>query len=230
MIKFPGIRYYQDLSDMSLQHILAQELVITEKLDGLNTMLHGGKVYDKSGNESRGDYHALVKRHHAWRMRQAWFVWGEDLYARHSCEYDPIHEVRTFRPFAAMRHSDGLIASWDDTETLCKEYFWKVTPVISRLTPSKSANTEGVASSNKYKVIRQFLEEIIAIYSDGDSILGGEKEGIVVRPTRKMHPHEFAQLAFKVVRPGHVQPDAEHWRKNWKPRDIIWANNKEETE
>lgn len=43
-------------------------VVVTEKLDGCNTLLHAGQVYSRSvSSPSEGKWMAMVKKHHAWK-------------------------------------------------------------------------------------------------------------------------------------------------------------------
>ena len=74
------------------------DLVITEKLDGQNTLLHRGAVYGRSVSEpSRQKWTAMVKKRHAWKLAQSpAHLYGEDIYGVHSIEYAPVPEERTF--------------------------------------------------------------------------------------------------------------------------------------
>ncbi len=94
-----------------------REVVIAEKLDGGNTLLHGGRVYSRSVSEpSDGKWMAMVKKHHAWKIQEPdVFLYGEDIYAVHSIEYGPVAEDRTFHAFA-LRNGKDEFASFTDLE------------------------------------------------------------------------------------------------------------------
>ena len=47
-------------------------------------------------------------------------------------------------------------------------------------------------------------------------MLGGEREGVVLRLERGFPAAEFQDNVCKSVRVGHVQTD-EHWTRNWRP-------------
>ena len=47
-------------------------------------------------------------------------------------------------------------------------------------------------------------------------MLGGEREGVVLRLACGFPALEFPNNACKSVRPGHVQTE-EHWTRNWRP-------------
>ena len=65
------------------------------------------------------------------------------------------------------------------------------------------------------------LREIIDALMQEPSELGGEREGLVVRASGTIGWDTIPKYTFKVVRANHVQPDAEHWSKNWKKADIL---------
>lgn len=79
--------------------------MVTEKLDGGNTMIHQGEVYARSVSEpSRDKWMAMVRKHHAWKVQEPDIhLYGEDIYAIHSIEYNPVPEDRTFYAFAIRR-------------------------------------------------------------------------------------------------------------------------------
>ena len=98
-----------------------EDVVVTEKLDGGNTLLHAGKVYARSVSApSEGKWMAMVKKHHAWKVNEpeVW-LYGEDLYGVHSIEYEPVAEQATFYAFA-LRHGDGAFAPFAEVEAYAK--------------------------------------------------------------------------------------------------------------
>ena len=178
-----------------------EDVVVTEKLDGGNTLLHAGKVYARSVSApSGGKWMAMVKKHHAWKVNEPdVYLYGEDIYGVHSIAYDPVVEHGTFYAFA-LRDSDGAFAAFAEVEAYVKQREIPVVPVLFR------GRFRSVAE------ISAFMKQ-----AHGEpSTLGGEREGVVMRLARGFPAAEFQDNVCKSVRAGHVQTD-EHWTRNWKP-------------
>lgn len=176
-------------------------VVATEKLDGSNTLLHAGKVYGRSvATPSEAKWMAMVKKHHAWKITEPdTYLYGEDIYGVHSIEYRPVPEDRTFYAFA-LRDSEDSFAAFAELETYAERKTIPVVPVLFR------GYFRSVAR------IRAFIDR-----AHGEcSVLGGEREGIVLRLASGFHASEFQHAVCKSVRVGHVQTD-EHWTKCWRP-------------
>ncbi len=175
--------------------------MVTEKLDGSNTLLHAGKVYGRSVSApSAGKWMAMVKKHHAWKVTEpSVFLYGEDIYGVHSISYSPVEEQETFYAFA-LRDGDGDFAAFAEVESYAKERGIPVAPVLFK------GRFGSVAE------IRAFVE-----HSHRElSVLGGQREGVVLRLARGFPAEEFSENVCKSVRVGHVQTD-EHWTRKWKP-------------
>ena len=183
-------------------------VVATEKLDGSNTLLHEGSVYGRSVlTPSDAKWNAMVKKHHAWKITEPdVFLYGEDIYGVHSIEYEPVPESRTFHAFA-LRNRNGEFASFSD---LCAYAYQKLIPVVPVLYKGKFQSVSE---------IREFVELAHA----ERSVLGGNREGVVMRLARGFPAHEFSSNVCKSVRSGHVQTD-EHWSRKWNPCKIARAN------
>lgn len=181
------------------------EVVVTEKLDGGNTLLHRGKVYARSVTvPSSAPWMAMVRKHHAWRVTEPdVLLYGEDLYGIHSIEYDPMPEDETFRAFA-LRHTSGDFESFDDLKAYAESRGIPVAPVLFR------GRFDSVAS------IRRFFDA----EHRRPSVLGGEREGMVLRLAGPCRSDRFAQVTTKSVRPNHVQTDR-HWTRNWRPCRLL---------
>ena len=95
------------------KRFVGQPVVVTEKLDGSNTLLHQGDVYARSVSApATAKWLAMVKKYHAWKVTEPdVFLYGEDIYGVHSIEYDPVPETRTFYAFA-LRFGDGSFGSF----------------------------------------------------------------------------------------------------------------------
>ena len=206
--KYPSTPYWPwsptvgrgDLVHPNPDRFVGEAVVVTEKLDGGNTLLHAGRVYARSVSApSEGKWMAMVKKHHAWKVTEPdVYLYGEDIYAVHSIAYEPVAEDRTFHAFA-LRDGDRF-GSFADVEQYAGGRDIPVVPVLFR----------GCFSS--VSEIRAFVDR-----AHGEpSALGGEREGVVLRLARGFPAAEFEDNVCKSVRVGHVQTD-EHWTRNWRP-------------
>ena len=177
------------------------DVVVTEKLDGGNALLHAGQVYARSVSApSDGPWFAMVKKHQAWKLKDPdVFLYGEDIYGVHSIAYGAVAEQRTFYAFA-VRDGAGVFASFPEVEAYARLREIPVVPVLFR------GRFRSVAA------IRAFMEGA----HDEPSVLGGQREGVVMRLARRFPAEEFSDNVCKSVRVGHVQTD-EHWTRNWRP-------------
>ena len=176
-------------------------VVVTEKLDGGNTLLHAGKVYARSvSTPSDAKWMAMVRKHHAWKVTEPGvYLYGEDIYGVHSIAYEPVREHQTFHAFA-LRNAKGDFAAFSEVEAYAEQREIPVVPVLFR------------GCFRSLLEIRGFLER-----AHGESsALGGAREGVVLRLARGFPAIEFQLNVCKSVRPGHVQSN-EHWTRNWKP-------------
>ena len=207
--KYPGTPYWPwspsigrgDDVHPNPDRFVGADVVVTEKLDGGNTLLHAGRVYARSVSApSEAKWMAMVKKHHAWKVNESdvW-LYGEDLYGLHSIEYAPVAEQETFHAFA-LRDGDGAFAAFAEVEAYAKHREISVVPVLFR------GRFDSIAG------IRAFLQQA----HDEPSVLGGEREGVVLRLARGFPAAEFPYNVCKSVRANHVQTD-EHWTRNWRP-------------
>ena len=188
------------------QAFLGVELVITEKLDGSNVLLHNGQVYARStsgGPAASAPWLAMVRKHHAWRLGQLGYehilLYGEDLYGVHAIEYDPMPENHTFRAFASIR-SPGRFDSFSTTQQPAAEMEVAMVPILH----------QGAFQSTVE------LDTLLEHLYRQPSELGGPREGMVIRFADTFPVEEFPHRVCKYVRPDHVQK-TRHWRTNWKP-------------
>ena len=189
---------------------VGEPVVVTEKLDGGNTLLHAGKVYARSvAAPSEGKWMAMVKKHHAWKVSEPdVYLYGEDIYGVHSIEYEPVPEHETFYAFT-LRDAGGAFASFAEVETYAKEREIPVVPVLFK------GGFRSVAE------IRAFVER-----AHGEpSMLGGEREGVVLRLAQGFPALEFPNNVCKSVRIGHVRTE-EHWTRNWRPCRLVRTSGK----
>ena len=207
--KYPGTPYWpwspsigrDDDVHANPARFVGEDVVVTEKLDGGNTLLHAGKVYARSVSApSEAKWMAMVKKHHAWKVKEpeVW-LYGEDVYGVHSIAYEPVAEHETFYAFA-LRDGDGAFAAFAEVEGYAKHREIPVVPVLFR------GRFRSVAEISAF--MKQAHVE--------PSALGGDREGIVLRLARGFAAAEFQDSVCKSVRPGHVQSD-EHWTRKWRP-------------
>lgn len=207
--KYPRTPYWPDSptkardgdSVSDLQRFVGRPVVVTEKLDGSNTLLHRGEVYARSVSApAAAKWLGMVRKHHAWKVTEPEvFLYGEDIYGVHSIEYDPVPEDRTFYTLA-LRCEDGSFASFREMTEYATAHSIPVVPVLF----------EGTFDS--VQQVRDFVSEA----HGQPSALGGEREGVVLRLAAGFPAADFPRSVCKSVRVGHVQSD-EHWSKRWRP-------------
>ena len=180
---------------------LEDAVVVTEKLDGGNTLLHAGRVYARSVSAPSEDrWMAMVKKHHAWKVNEPdVYLYGEDIYGVHSIAYGPVAEYETFYAFA-LRDADGRFAAFADVESYAKRREIPVVPVLFR---------------GRFGSVEE-MRDFVARAHEEPSVLGGEREGVVLRLARAFPAGELEDNVCKSVRVGHVQTD-EHWTRKWRP-------------
>ena len=183
------------------ERFIRRRVVVTEKLDGSNTLLHRGDVYARSVSApATAKWLAMVRKHHAWKVTEPEvFLYGEEIYGVHSIEYEPVPEDRTFYAFA-LRFGDGSFGSFREMADYARTRAIPVVPVLF----------EGTFGS-----VRQVRDFVSSAHAE-PSALGGEREGVVLRVAAGFAAAEFQHSVCKSVRVGHVQSD-EHWSKRWRP-------------
>ena len=184
---------------------VGEDVVVTEKLDGGNTLLHAGDIYARSvAVPSHTKWMAMAKKHHAWKVREPdVYLYGEDIYGVHSIAYGPVPEQATFYAFA-LRNGEGAFAAFAEVEAYATHRNIPVVPVLFR------GRFQSVLE------ISGFME-----HAHGEpSMLGGEREGVVMRLARGFPAAEFQDNVCKSVRVDHVRSDG-HWTRNWRPCRIV---------
>ena len=193
------------------------DVVITEKLDGCNTELRRGEVHVRGGtSKTKAPWLAMAKKHHAWKTIDSpvSFI-GEDIYGVHSIEYDPVLEENTFYMFSALSalNPDYFMSWWSLVEYALQ----------------KNIPTVPLLCYEKFSSVEEIELRISDLMSEPSSI-GGDREGVVIRTARSTWKHDLIHSLAKFVRPNHVQANATHWRKNWKPCKIKGAVSAETVE
>lgn len=195
----PGDRYVE-----SVEPFIGHHVVLTEKLDGSNTLLHRGQALGRSASpEAHDPWRAMVRKHHAWKVQEHdVLLYGEDIFGIHSITYGPVLEDRTFYAFA-LRQGDQF-AGWEAVVAYARSHDIPVVPVLHY----------GIFESRAS--LTDFLDEAHA----SPSLLGGDREGIVIRRAESFRIPDFGRFVCKSVRENHVQTD-QHWTRNWQPCALI---------
>lgn len=174
----------------SLDGLIGQEVVVTEKMDGENTTMYRDYIHARSID---GRYHASrdwVKAHWAQtcmlQLGPGARICGENVYARHSIAYDDLESY--FYAFSYWDHDTCLC--WDSSLWLFKHF--NITPV---------------------KTLWRGDFSEAAMHEIESNLDMDRQEGFVVRVVRDFDMSEFPTVVAKYVRKGHVQTDT-HWMHN----------------
>ena len=185
------------LSVDKMENFLGKRVILTEKIDGSNTLLHNGHAYSgRTSKPSRHKIHGMAQKYHAWKIDDLHQLYGEDIYALHSIAYNAIYLDETFYAFD-LRVGDEFL-SWDELIDYTKELSIPTVPVLF----------DGVFSS-----MTELSKWMDACFTIG-SKLGPTIEGAVLRIANKRPLHNLLPNVCKIVRPNHVQTD-QHWSRNW---------------
>ena len=196
-----------DRTSPNPQDFIGRPLVITEKLDGLNLLLHRGDIHLRSTDPTgrvNSPWLAMVKKHHAWKLtapaRAHIHLYAEDLYAVHSIEYGPIPQNHTLRAFASISQQNGWFDDFQRTLDLAADLDITPVPTLHR----------GVFDSQRE------LQDLLDTIHGQDSVLGGPREGAVIRVEASFPLDNLHLNVCKSVRRHHVQTE-KHWTSSWRP-------------
>jgi hypothetical protein len=168
----------------TVAHLIGQDVVITEKMDGENTTLYpNGKSHARSLDSSNHPSRDWVKAFWASRcylLPEGFRVCGENVYAKHSIGYNSLPSY--FMGFSAWEGDTCL--SWDDSVVIFNDIGITPVRVIYRgIFNEKRVSSLGIAEGTEGYVVR-----LSGIFSYGD----------------------FKKSVAKCVRANHVQT-GEHW-------------------
>lgn len=219
-MKFPSIQHLpwspadsrddKRASDNYWRYLKDKWLVITEKLDGGNTCLaHDGYVYARShtGPAEGEDYDhlkAYIPQVHGYLQQNHLDIFGENMYAVHSIEYEELSSwfyVFAIRQWIPSQNNYTWL-SWREVERISNRLGLAVVPTIC---PEKLFANEA-----------EFKNFVLMGMK---SSFGTEIEGYVIRRAGNILPSMWDKSVFKYVRKDHVQTD-QHWSRNWKKAEL----------
>lgn len=190
--------------EIDVQNIIGKKIVITEKLDGSNSCITKGGVYARShGTYSNNPWDRVIWEIHN-RIKDDindYYIFGENMYGIHSIEYNDLESY--FYIFGVREDKTWL--SFKEVKEIGYLLDLPIVPVLF----------EGVFNSQEE--LQSKVEELV----NQTSILGGKREGIVVRQYDSFENKDFHKSFFKWVRKDHVKTD-QHWTRNWKRAKLKW--------
>lgn len=170
---------------------IGQEVVCTIKMDGENTTWYRDYIHARSINSGSHESRDWVKglwAQKAWQLSKGMRVCGENLYAKHSVEYDNLPSY-----FMAFSIWQGLTClSWEETEFYCQLLEIETVPVMYR----------GIFDR----------EKIMDIYNA--EYKGKHTEGFVIRLAGEFQYKDFRKSVGKFVEPDFrqlVNSSHGHW-------------------
>jgi len=187
------------LTDVS--HLEGRPLVATIKMDGENTTLYRDHMHARSLDSKDHVSRHWMKGFHAGikdLIYPGWRICGENLYAKHSIEYDDL--MSYFLGFSVWTENN-ICLEWNETLMTFDELGIYI-PEQFTLDPMMT------------------LKEIDDLFQEK---YADKHEGYVVRLFDEFKYEDFGRSVAKYVRANHVQTD-QHWmhkevipNKLWKP-------------
>ena len=172
----------------SLEGLMVEDLVITEKMGGENTTVHAGGSHARSPDSryhpSRDWLKAFAAGISPYLTAEERIV-GENLYARHSIAYVALPSY--FLGFAWIVGDE--VQSWDATRARFEELGVQPVPALYR----------GPYRTGLFDDLAQTLDLT-------------KQEGFVARIAASFAEVDMPRRVGKYVREGHVQSDV-HWTK-----------------
>lgn len=189
----------------SVDYLLNNNIIITEKIDGSNTSLEFGGCFARThaGPPNHPSFDGLKSLHATikYKIPQGIQLFGEWCFAVHSIKYDELPSY-----FMLFNVSDGstrqppMWCSWQEVEMWAEEIGVPTVPVLFR---------GKIDSEHK-------LKSLIELMMLQPSCCGGTREGVVVRLAEEFPDESFPLCIMKCVRANHVQtPD------HWKNQEIV---------
>lgn len=172
----------------SLDGLISNDLVVTEKMDGENTTIHAGGTHARSPDSRYHPSRDWLKAFAAGIspcLAEDERIIGENLYARHSIAYDALPSY--FLGFALI--IGDTVQSWDNTLTRFDELGIRPVQTLYR----------GQYHARLFDDIAHTLDL-------------NHQEGFVARIAGAFVEADMPKRVGKFVRAGHVQSET-HWMK-----------------
>ncbi|MBL3610599.1 RNA ligase family protein [Rhodovulum sulfidophilum] len=172
----------------SLEGLMAEDLVVTEKMDGENTTIHAGGSHARSPDSRYHPSRDWLKAFAAGifpYLAESERIVGENLYARHSVAYDALPSY--FLGFAWIVGDE--IQSWDLTQARFGELGIQPVATLYR----------GAYRTGLFEDLARALDL-------------SRQEGFVARIAGSFPESDMPRRMGKYVREGHVQSEI-HWMK-----------------
>lgn len=181
-------------------------VVAQEKLDGENSGVTNISCYARSKIPTLNPWSVNLRRDIFPYVKDLIsddeIVFGENLYAVHSIEYDRLPSY--FHIFAVFNTKSNIWYSWSDVELFAKILGLPTVPVLFK----------GIINSEKD------LMDKINYWMSQPSAYGKEKEGVVIRLAGEITPENWNNSIAKYVRANHVRTTKRWDEGEWKRAEL----------
>jgi hypothetical protein len=187
-------RTSDDKTHSDYDFLVCKDLVVTVKMDGENCTMYNDHIHARSISSANHPSRDWVKQFHAGiknDIEPGWRICGENLYAKHSIEYNDLESY--FYGFSVWQGTQCL--GWDETMEWFK--LLDINPVrcITEIPMELTFNEDAVISV--LEDCKQWCK-------------ANNHEGFVVRPRNGFAYKDFSDMVGKYVRANHVQTES-HW-------------------
>jgi RNA ligase/AAA domain len=204
---------------------VGRKVIISEKLDGGNCCLYGGKVYARTHkHEASHPWFSPIKSMYSSLYPtippeyRPFAVFGECMVAIHSIEYDKLNSY--FYVFAVFDQNNLRWLSWEEVKAFAARLSLPMAPTLF----------EGEFKSSK--AVMEWMQKRAnqpSTAADADAKTPVCPEGFVIRIAGGFSQDDFSQSMAKYVRKGHVQTD-DSFRRTWKKATVVELSDSHEPE
>jgi len=183
----------------SVENLIGQPIVITEKMDGSNTSLesHGCFARTHAGPPTHPSFNGLkaLQAEIGPQLPSGMQFFGEWCFALHSIAYDELPGYFMLFGIRELDSNNPFWYDWEEVEGYAEYFELPTVPILYK----------GTVASEKE------LKELTESFMIQPSKCGGIREGVVVRLSSEFSDDDFSTSIMKCVRANHVQT-SEHWR------------------
>lgn len=172
----------------NLEAFVGERVIVTEKLDGENTSLYSDHIHARSldsGPHQSRDYVKSLWAQFRGDIPEGWRVCGENVYARHSIEYN---SLPSYLLGFSIWNEKNICLSWDETQEWFQLLGIQSVPILY----------DGLWDE----------KEIRRLWSPSN---WSTTEGYVVRVADSFPFGDFRRKVAKFVRKNHIATSAHHW-------------------